>query len=199
PSSTAAGSLMVKSTRTSSPRRNSAASIASDTCSAGARPNKDLRVRVSRPSARLRLCAPGLCPKGRCGCAGSPNIRAVFYIIAAIVADAAGRSQEQRCTMRRPIHAAWHLSRGRSRSGEFRDPWSQGLLLPYDSAMSDEPFHEGQKVWLQLPDAQRRPAIYVGEGENATFFGGPPLVYVVLADTRKGVEVELSHIVPRAD
>lgn len=63
--------------------------------------------------------------------------------------------------------------------------------------MHDDLFHEGQKVWVNLRDGSQRPAIYVGEGENATFFGGPPLVYVVMADTREGVEVELGHVVPR--
>ncbi len=71
--------------------------------------------------------------------------------------------------------------------------------MPYDTTMNDELFHKGQKVWLQLPEGQQRPAIYVGEGENATFFGGPPLVYVVLADTREGIEVELDRVVARAD
>lgn len=52
---------------------------------------------------------------------------------------------------------------------------------------------------MQLPDGGQQPAIYVGEGENATFFGGPPLVYIVMADTREGVEVELDRIVARSD
>lgn len=65
--------------------------------------------------------------------------------------------------------------------------------------MNDDLFKKGQKVWLRLPEGQQRPAIYVGEGENATFFGGPPLVYVVLDDTREGIEVELDRIVARAD
>jgi hypothetical protein len=61
-----------------------------------------------------------------------------------------------------------------------------------------EGFHEGQKVWVLLPDGQR-PAIYVGEGENASWFGGPPLAYIVYADDRSGAEVQLDMIVPREE
>ena len=60
-----------------------------------------------------------------------------------------------------------------------------------------EGFHEGQKVWVILQDGNQRPAIYVGEGENASWFGGPPLAYVVFADDRSGAEVQLDTIVPR--
>ena len=58
-------------------------------------------------------------------------------------------------------------------------------------------FHEGQKVWVIVRDGSQRPAIYVGEGENASWFGGPPLAYVVFADDRSGAEVQLDMIVPR--
>ena len=58
-------------------------------------------------------------------------------------------------------------------------------------------FHEGQKIWVLLPSGDQRPAIFVGEGENASWFGGPPLAYVVFADDRSGAEVQLDTIVPR--
>lgn len=58
-------------------------------------------------------------------------------------------------------------------------------------------FHEGQKIWVQGSDGSARPAIYVGEGDNATFFGGPPLVYIVFADTREGGEVEMDRVTAR--
>jgi hypothetical protein len=58
-------------------------------------------------------------------------------------------------------------------------------------------FHEGQKVWVMLPDGGQRAAIYVGEGENASWFGGAPLAYVVFADDRAGAEVQMDTIVPR--
>jgi hypothetical protein len=60
-----------------------------------------------------------------------------------------------------------------------------------------EGFHEGQKIWVLLPDGAQRPAIFVGEGENASWFGGPPLAYIVFADARSGAEVQLDTIVPR--
>jgi hypothetical protein len=58
-------------------------------------------------------------------------------------------------------------------------------------------FQEGQKIWVMTPDGGERPAIYVGEGDNASWFGGPPLAYVVFADDRSGAEVQLDLIVPR--
>jgi hypothetical protein len=63
----------------------------------------------------------------------------------------------------------------------------------------EQPYEQGQKVWVMVSDNQARPAIYVGEGENATFFGGPPLAYVVFTDTREGAEVQLAAISPRDD
>jgi hypothetical protein len=55
---------------------------------------------------------------------------------------------------------------------------------------------EGHKVWVQFADGVR-PAIYVGGGENATFFGGPPLAYVIFTDTRETAEVEFDRVTPR--
>ena len=60
-------------------------------------------------------------------------------------------------------------------------------------------FQEGQKIWVIGPDGAERPAIYVGEGENASWFGGPPLAYIVFADDRSKGEVQLDTIVPRDD
>ena len=64
---------------------------------------------------------------------------------------------------------------------------------------ASDSFQEGQKVWVMTPDGGERPAIYVGEGDNASWFGGPPLAYVVFADDRSGAEVQLDLIVPRDD
>jgi hypothetical protein len=64
---------------------------------------------------------------------------------------------------------------------------------------ASEGFHEGQKVWVIVSDGGQRPAIYVGDGDNASWFGGPPLAYVVFADDRSGAEVQLDMIVPRDD
>lgn len=57
-------------------------------------------------------------------------------------------------------------------------------------------FKKGEKVWVHTENGQR-PAVYVGDGENATFFGGPPLAYVVMEDTDEGGEVELDRITAR--
>jgi hypothetical protein len=61
----------------------------------------------------------------------------------------------------------------------------------------EEIFAKGQKLWVHGPDGAQRPAVYVGDGDNATFFGGPPLVYVVFEDTREGAEVELEQVTKR--
>lgn len=58
-------------------------------------------------------------------------------------------------------------------------------------------FTKGEKVWVHTQDGGQRPAIYVGDGDNATFFGGPALAYVVMEDTKEGGEVELDRITAR--
>jgi hypothetical protein len=58
-------------------------------------------------------------------------------------------------------------------------------------------FSEGQKIWVMLEDGSQRPAIYVGEGENASWFGGAPLAYIVFEDDRSGAEVQMDTVVPR--
>lgn len=60
-----------------------------------------------------------------------------------------------------------------------------------------EGFKKGQEIWVHGAGGSRRPGIYVGEGENATFFGGPPLCYVVMEDTKEGGEVALDRITGR--
>jgi hypothetical protein len=61
----------------------------------------------------------------------------------------------------------------------------------------DAMFHQGQRVWVHGLDGAAREAIFVGGGDNATFFGGPPLAYVVFPDTREGVEIELDRVTAR--
>ena len=58
-------------------------------------------------------------------------------------------------------------------------------------------FHEGQKVWVEQSDGSQRPAIFVGEAEQQTWFGGGPGVYVVYPDTRSGEEVSAMRVIPR--
>jgi hypothetical protein len=65
--------------------------------------------------------------------------------------------------------------------------------------MADDGLYEqGQKLWVHEPGGGMRPAVYVGGGDDATFFGGPPLAYVVFADNREGAEIELDRLTPRS-
>ena len=63
--------------------------------------------------------------------------------------------------------------------------------------MAIEGFEKGQKIWIHGEGGTQRPAIFMGDGENATFFGGPPQCYVVMEDTKEGGEVELDRITAR--
>lgn len=58
-------------------------------------------------------------------------------------------------------------------------------------------FHEGQKVWVEQADGAQRAAIFVGEAEQASWFGGQPGAYVVYPDTKSGEEVALMRVIPR--
>lgn len=58
-------------------------------------------------------------------------------------------------------------------------------------------FHEGQRVWVEQQDGAQRAAIFVGEADQASWFGGQPAAYVVYPDTKSGEEVALMRVVPR--
>ncbi|MGK2936562.1 MAG: hypothetical protein ACSLFR_01970 [Solirubrobacteraceae bacterium] len=58
-------------------------------------------------------------------------------------------------------------------------------------------FHEGQRVWVEQQDGTQRAAIFVGEADQASWFGGQPAAYVVYPDTKSGEEVALTRVVPR--
>jgi len=58
-------------------------------------------------------------------------------------------------------------------------------------------FKKGDKVWVHTEGGGQRPAVFVGDGDNAAFFGGPPLAYIVMEDTDEGGEVELDRITER--
>lgn len=60
-------------------------------------------------------------------------------------------------------------------------------------------FTEGQKVWVVQADGSQRPGIYVGEAEQAVWFGGPPVAYVAYPDTEEGEGVLLERITARED
>lgn len=63
--------------------------------------------------------------------------------------------------------------------------------------IGDSRFQRGQAVWVMEPDGSQRAAEYVGEGETAAWFGGPPVVIVVYADTRQGAEVQVDRVIAR--
>jgi hypothetical protein len=60
-------------------------------------------------------------------------------------------------------------------------------------------FKEGQKVWVVQSDGSQRPGIYVGEAEQAVWFGGPPVAYVAYPDVEEGEGVLLERITARED
>ena len=35
-------------------------------------------------------------------------------------------------------------------------------------------FHEGQRIWVEQADGSQRPGIFVGEAEQASWFGAGP-------------------------
>ena len=60
-------------------------------------------------------------------------------------------------------------------------------------------FHKGQRIWIEQPDGSQRAGTFVGDAENASWFGGQAGAYVVYADTRTGEEVALMRITPREE
>lgn len=58
-------------------------------------------------------------------------------------------------------------------------------------------FKEGESVWVLAEDGSQRAAEYVGQAETSAWFGGPPLCYIVYADTRQGDAVQIDHVIPR--
>ena len=58
---------------------------------------------------------------------------------------------------------------------------------------------EGAKIWVEQADGSQRAGIFVGEADQATWFGGGPAAYVVYPDTHTGEEVAFMRIVPRED
>jgi hypothetical protein len=63
--------------------------------------------------------------------------------------------------------------------------------------IGDSEFQRGQRIWVIEPDGSQRAAEYVGEGETSAWFGGPPTVFVVYADTRAAAAVEVARVLPR--
>jgi hypothetical protein len=65
------------------------------------------------------------------------------------------------------------------------------------SNIGDSQFCEGQPVWVIEEDGSQRAAEFVGGGETSAWFGGPPKVDVVYADSRAGDAVEAERVIPR--
>jgi hypothetical protein len=63
--------------------------------------------------------------------------------------------------------------------------------------MADVLFEQGDKIWVHVEGGNAVPAVYVGGGENATFFGGPPLAYIAIEGQHEVVEVNLDQITRR--
>lgn len=68
-------------------------------------------------------------------------------------------------------------------------------VIREDAAMAM--FTRGDPVWVEEEGGERRAGVFVGEAEQATWFGGPPVVYVVFADRHEAVSVPLARVVPR--
>ena len=60
-------------------------------------------------------------------------------------------------------------------------------------------FEAGQPVWVEDEDGSRRPAVYVGENEQASWFGGSPTAYVAHPETKAAEVVPIYRIVPREE
>ena len=58
---------------------------------------------------------------------------------------------------------------------------------------------EGQKIWVEQADGSTTAAVYVGEAEQSSWFGGVPRAYVVYPETGEGEAVEVMRIVPVED
>jgi hypothetical protein len=72
-----------------------------------------------------------------------------------------------------------------------------GAAIREDRAV--DALHEGQKVWVEQADGSQRAGIFVGEADQATWFGGGPGAYVVYPDTRSGEEVSIMQVIPREE
>ena len=66
-------------------------------------------------------------------------------------------------------------------------------------AMPTAFFKQGDPVWVEQPDGSLRAGVYVGEADQATWFGGLPRVYVVHPESEEGEEVQLVLVTHRKD
>ncbi len=65
--------------------------------------------------------------------------------------------------------------------------------------VSEPGFKEGDPIWVMQADGSARPGVFVGEGEAAAFFGGPPAVYVAYPESKSGEAVEFDRVTAREE
>lgn len=66
--------------------------------------------------------------------------------------------------------------------------------------MADNAIHgftEGQLVWVEDGDGKHHPGVFVGDNENAGWFGGGPSAYVVHPEAKQAEVVSIFRITPR--
>jgi hypothetical protein len=97
-----------------------------------------------------------------------------------------------------PVEQRYALAEARDRMAERGQHVASLRLksLPPSKAVRDF-IAEGKKVVIHGDDGNEVPAIFVGEGESSTFFGGPPMVYVVVEGADQPVAVELDRVTAR--
>ena len=62
---------------------------------------------------------------------------------------------------------------------------------------ADEPFREGEPVWVMQADGSQRPGEWVGIREESAWFGGAPMAIVVHPETRSAETVEIDRVIAR--
>ncbi len=67
---------------------------------------------------------------------------------------------------------------------------------------SDAPIHgfePGQPVWVEDADGKRHPGIFVGDNENASWFGGGPSAYVAHPEGKQAEVVSVFRVTAREE
>jgi hypothetical protein len=58
-------------------------------------------------------------------------------------------------------------------------------------------FKEGQAVWVEGGDGNQHPGVFVGENQNASWFGGGPSALVLHPEADRPEVVSIFRITPR--
>jgi hypothetical protein len=59
------------------------------------------------------------------------------------------------------------------------------------------PFEPGEPVWVMEADGGQRRADYLGARVVSVWRGGPPMVFVLYADSHVAEAVEVDRVIPR--